>query len=238
MPAKQGNLPQTPNQEPTSNISEAKNIARELHWLEKLNFAGQIALVLVGVGALYIYHEQLQAMQGQLTEMKTSGETSSDQMWSAIRNMNWIARSMDLSSKESLVAVRSAEHQFVEDRRPFIIVRTATTIPNVVFKQGEAIRWDIAYFNYGRSIAVNVSIDAKISFGEDALNKVESFFRNATKHNPGNNSLLIPPVDTEEEMHPVYSSIHSEGLPSAEDIAFINSHDHSVVVYGRSVNSG
>jgi hypothetical protein len=46
--------------------------ARELHWLEKLNFAGQLGLVIVGIIAACIYHGQLKVMQGQLDQMESS----------------------------------------------------------------------------------------------------------------------------------------------------------------------
>jgi hypothetical protein len=47
-------------------VAETK---RELHWLEKLNFAGQFCLVIVGIIAACIYRGQLSTMNSQLTEM-------------------------------------------------------------------------------------------------------------------------------------------------------------------------
>jgi hypothetical protein len=52
----------------------ASETKRELHWLEKLNFAGQLSLVVVGVVAASIYGCQLKTMNGQLKEMQGSGE--------------------------------------------------------------------------------------------------------------------------------------------------------------------
>jgi len=78
-----------------------QNVRRELHWLEVLNFCGQIILAAVGIVGVCIYGRQLRVMQGQLDEMKRSGEQSTEQMWSAIGNINWMARSMDWSQKST-----------------------------------------------------------------------------------------------------------------------------------------
>ncbi len=51
----QKELSDTPSQKSTPSPSETKKLARELHWLEKLNLSGQIALVAVGIAALCVY---------------------------------------------------------------------------------------------------------------------------------------------------------------------------------------
>lgn len=58
----------------TGSTEAADAIETELHWLEKLNLAGQIFLVVVGTAAACIYGCQLQVMRGQLAEMKGSSE--------------------------------------------------------------------------------------------------------------------------------------------------------------------
>jgi hypothetical protein len=47
----------------TGRNPEEASTARELHWLEKLNFAGQFCLVVVGVVAVCIYGRQLSEMK-------------------------------------------------------------------------------------------------------------------------------------------------------------------------------
>ena len=61
---------------------------------------------------------QLVAMNGQLREMresveeaKRSGQQATDQMWKAVGNINWMARSMDWSQKTSQHAIESSEQQ-------------------------------------------------------------------------------------------------------------------------------
>ena len=53
-------------------------------------------LCTVGVGIL-----QWHVMSGTLTEMQQSGGTSTDQLWQAIGNMNWMARTADGSLREA-----------------------------------------------------------------------------------------------------------------------------------------
>ncbi len=54
---------------------------------------------------------QLSAMQGTLAEMKRSGEQSTAQMWSAISNINWMARSMDWSQKTTQKGIQASDRQ-------------------------------------------------------------------------------------------------------------------------------
>ncbi|MGA9671793.1 MAG: hypothetical protein WBQ94_21455, partial [Terracidiphilus sp.] len=89
-------------QNPSDAQSETK---KKLHWLEVGYFSSQIVLAVIGIWALTIYHGQLVAMQEQLAEMKRGGEQSTEQMWSAIGNINWEARSMDWSQKSTKQAM-------------------------------------------------------------------------------------------------------------------------------------
>lgn len=57
-----------------NNADDARAVARELHWFEKLNILGQLILVIVGIIAASIYGCQLHTMNGQLKEMGDSGK--------------------------------------------------------------------------------------------------------------------------------------------------------------------
>src|SRR5579871_2691928 len=52
--------------------SEARKVRKELHWLEVLNFCGQIILAVVGIIAAVIYGKQLGVMQKQLQQIEDS----------------------------------------------------------------------------------------------------------------------------------------------------------------------
>jgi hypothetical protein len=60
---------------------------------------------------LCIYNGQLTVMRGTLDEMKRSGEQSTEQVWRAIDNINWEARSMDGSVKQAQEAMSKSEAQ-------------------------------------------------------------------------------------------------------------------------------
>jgi hypothetical protein len=81
--------------EPAMEISK-----KEFRVFEIASLGIQVLLAFIGVGALCIYGGQLTVMRGTLAEMKRSGEQSTWQVWKAIDNLNWAARSMDLSQKE------------------------------------------------------------------------------------------------------------------------------------------
>src|ERR1019366_6300424 len=48
---------------------------------------------------------QVGIMQDTLSEMRRSGQESTNQMWQAVGNINWMARSMDLSQKSTQIAM-------------------------------------------------------------------------------------------------------------------------------------
>lgn len=54
--------------------ADATGVARELHWLEKLSFWGQMGLVVIGIVAAIFYGCQLHVMKGQLSEMQSSSQ--------------------------------------------------------------------------------------------------------------------------------------------------------------------
>jgi hypothetical protein len=65
-------LPVPPQESPAGNTQtdnrqsqpvDTRDMARGLHWLEKLNIFGQIGLVILGVFAIFIYGQQLIAMR-------------------------------------------------------------------------------------------------------------------------------------------------------------------------------
>jgi hypothetical protein len=81
----------------TDQIESASSIARELHWLEKLNIVGQLSLVAVGVMAASIYGCQLESMNAQLKEMQNQTKIQknvrieSERAWVGINFPNWDA---------------------------------------------------------------------------------------------------------------------------------------------------
>jgi hypothetical protein len=71
----------------------------------------ELAAVLTAIWYAMVATRQLGVMKDQLTEMQRSGEQSTEQVWKAIGNLNWMARSADWSQKETQQAIESSERQ-------------------------------------------------------------------------------------------------------------------------------
>ena len=70
------------------------------------------AVIAVSNGCYSCYaRKQFVIMYGTLAEMKRSGEQSTDQIWRAIENLNWMARSADSSQKSTQTAVENSDRQ-------------------------------------------------------------------------------------------------------------------------------
>lgn len=93
-----------------------------------------VATIVYAVVAVF----QLDAMHSTLGVMKTSSDESSRQMWSAIDNMNWMARSMDWSQKttkrgieastqQSQMSLQASIDQFNLAQRPWIGISASIT---------------------------------------------------------------------------------------------------------------
>jgi hypothetical protein len=92
-----------------NNIANAAVVARELHWLERLNIVGQLSLVAVGIIAASIYGCQLHTMNGQLEQMKGgSGQTERllglyQQQLSEMQKQNELTKSLVRSDQAAIV---------------------------------------------------------------------------------------------------------------------------------------
>jgi hypothetical protein len=112
---------------------------------------------------------QLDAMQGQLQEMRRSGQSATDQMWQAIGNLNWQAQSTQ-------GALNLTRDQFRMDQRPYIWVTGNLGTPDWTAMRGSTnlatdlgqVLWTVHYTNYGRTPARELSTEKLISVGEEA----------------------------------------------------------------------
>jgi hypothetical protein len=171
------------------NPDNASIVARELHWLEKLNIAGQMSLVVVGIIAASIYGCQLHVMQRQLDEMKRSGEQSTQQMWSAIGNINWEARSMDWNQKVAKQSIESNERQsrttlqatidtFHHEQRAWLSAQTATGAP----KESPPFKITFPIVNTGRTPAKNVIVYFNWNLANPTVQHLSLTFSGAPQH--------------------------------------------------------
>jgi len=133
---------------------------RALAWFTGALVLATLCTIIVGIWQARISHAQLIAMQGQLDEMNRSGEQSTEQTWSAIGNINWMARSMDLSEKQSEKSLHAAVDQFHQDQRAWVgltgfrveLSPNAAVIPNLTTTD----RAVAGFVNSGRTPARDV----------------------------------------------------------------------------------
>jgi len=93
------------------------------------------AVIAISNGCYSCYaRKQFIIMDGTLKEMKRSGQQSTEQVWRAIDNINWMARSMDLSQKGAQIAMQHSDQtaqqsldasiaEAHEDRRPWVGIK-------------------------------------------------------------------------------------------------------------------
>ena len=77
----------------------------------------RVALVIASVAAIFNCLQWI-AMRETLDEIKTSGNTSANQLWQAIGNMNWMARTADGSLHE---ASRSLDESIEASKRQTVL---------------------------------------------------------------------------------------------------------------------
>jgi hypothetical protein len=75
---KQGEMRKDSNGNSDQRQQEAKEIVREIHWVEKATMWSQIVLAVIGIAALVVYRGQLTVMQGQLKEARDAATVALD----------------------------------------------------------------------------------------------------------------------------------------------------------------
>ncbi len=70
-----------------------------------------LAIALAAWEQFYATQGQLSVMKNQVDEMRRSGQASTEQVWRAIDNMNWLARTMQASLGESQIARDTSERR-------------------------------------------------------------------------------------------------------------------------------
>jgi hypothetical protein len=154
-----GPPPRPPQQgqvrEPTYNDSadsqeDSKELAREIHWVEKATMLSQFILAVIGVFALVVYHGQLSVMQRQLDEMKESTKAAK--------------ASIDLTN-ESLL----------RDKRSWVGISTDPVPMLLRFvidpkSRNYEIQWYFLIHNFGPGVAINVVENFEVA-NKHTLNK-------------------------------------------------------------------
>jgi hypothetical protein len=114
---------------------------------------------------MFLIDKQIGVMQDTLSEMKRSGQESTAQMWSAIENINWIARSMDLSQKDTQRGIELSQKtsrqtlaatvaNFRREQRPWVAVESIVGEP----VRGEPYVVRVFVVNTGKSPAESLRV--------------------------------------------------------------------------------
>lgn len=192
---------------------------KKLHWLEIGYFSSQIGLAVIGIWALTIYHGQQKVMQGQLDEMKRSGEQSTSQMWSAIGNMNWMARSMDWnqkvaqntiesSDKQSKATLQATQDQMRLDQRAWVVLRGIGPGPTL----DQPWNLNAVFTNTGKTPAKNVEWSCVNEYAKDesSLKRWRLPYANPTLLAPNDQKMcILHPVTTPKVTQPVLDVLKS-----------------------------
>lgn len=168
---KQTEVPGDSSEESKREKNTAGELAREFKTFEKLSLIINGVLALIGIGALIVYNGQLNVMRGQLEEMRRSGLSATDQMWQAIGNINWLARSMEGSmrqSRESLsatlkqgkVALDTSIAIAHSEQRAWIVTRTPSSPASFAAKG--PITFPVSFVNIGKTPAANVEESVRV----------------------------------------------------------------------------
>ena len=155
---------------PSTKERKWRNSWRSASPITKGSFVIAAAVGCATIAYAFIAYFQLGTMDGTLAEMKRSGTQSTQQMWSGIGNINWLARSADWSQK---VAKKQAEERSGKCKKQTAAqVRTATAAKNAAQTASETLHISQrAYISVGAP---------NIEFGEQRqstfLSKIRDIF--------------------------------------------------------------
>lgn len=137
-----------------NNKNASASLVREVRLVEVLALVVNAGLAIVGIIALCIYSGQLKVMQGTLQEMKRSGSAATDQTWQAIGNINWLARTMDASVKQSQAALQASIDASRNDQRAWVGVEGFDGKAEI----DKRLIITVALKNTGKTPAINLTV--------------------------------------------------------------------------------
>lgn len=125
--------------------------------------------------------EQMKIMRETLTEMRNSGQGTTDQTNKLIGNMNWLARTMDgaleqnrelreSSERQSRTSLAATINSFRLEQRPYMVLLTpafldapSTPVNEIYIPVGKPLLTNVTVRNRGKTPAINYSINSDIT---------------------------------------------------------------------------
>jgi len=153
--------------------SDVRNIKDRLKSAEKWMIFLTAAIVLVGILQFEAALLQWNAMKGQLEEMRQGGGTAANQLWQAIGNMNWMARTadgslhqtreaMETSKRESEISLTASVEESRLDLRAWIVLEPLVPVLAVPEAPPQGVpspyRYELVLENVGKTPAYHVKV--------------------------------------------------------------------------------
>ena len=116
-----------------------------------------VAYAFISARQLIAMRGQLEVMRGTLVEAQRSGEKSTEQMWQAIGNVNWMARTADQSSKETLVQMKAQSLTLQRSANSIVSANRAWIVPDFPPQNKTTIEEaNLDWHNAGKTPAISV----------------------------------------------------------------------------------
>jgi hypothetical protein len=170
--------------------------------------------------------DTLKEIQKGGTDTHTLAQAASDQVTKLKEQVDQLKRSADETHNlvsQSRQAVATTESTATKDRRPYLSVVDASSLPRVI--ENTEAAWNFQYTNYGRSPAVRVLLRAQIVFGRFSDRKIDKELFERI-HPPGfpEAGFILAPGQVG------FSTAFSKETLSAADVDEINKHDSGIVL--------
>jgi hypothetical protein len=131
-------------------------------------------------------------------------------------------------------AIKSAHEQFILDERPYVWQSSVDPKPYIF---GERVIVDTHWVNYGKSPALQFFGKGTVFYGEHALADADKWFDslgNGKLAIDGGTVTVIPQgVPSDPKKTPAFGTLFSATVPTAEEAAYMFSHDFAIVVVAR-----
>jgi hypothetical protein len=196
-PIEQSEVRKAGGENPDQCQQDTKELAREIHWVEKATMWSQIGLGIIGIFALVVYHGQLTVMQRQLNEMAKATKAAN-------ASANAAKDALDLSSS----SIRLDKRAWVG--LAFDPVPMLTHFIIDPGSQNYEIQWYFLIHNFGPGVALNVVDDFEAANGYNIQKSVAETCDDAAKHYYGKR------IDSEIQGGSVLFPGQQMGVPGTE----------------------
>jgi hypothetical protein len=184
-----------PRSSPNQSVSRVASKAATQNEQDALEVEGKIMgpferkmvlLTIIGIGLAAItaalFYVQLREMtsQTQILASQSEGANSGalmDEM-NTRKQLSIVQEQADAAQKQGKAAqdqVETLRHNFIKEQQPYLWFTNETAILDWTEWEGGTASWTYHITNYGKSPAVNYSVDRHTETGPDALKKIKEY---------------------------------------------------------------